>query len=940
MVMLSRGGRGSPSRWRALVVLPIWLLSVFWLWSWWLIQAPSSFLGLYIPLSLALIYETTVMPGALLYLTLRAKVPQKRRPQKNLKVAVITLCVPSQESMEIIEQQLKAMSEITYKHDSWILDEGNSKAIKALAKKYKVKHFSRKGIAKYNQTKFPYETRTKAGNVNSWLDFVKRRKYEFFVQLDIDHRPNPNYLNKTLGHFRDPKVAWVQSPSVYGNTEFWTARGSAEQEMGMHGPIQMGYYGSNKLPIIVGSHAAYRMSAISEIGGFQPTRAEDQLNTLVLASKGWQGVFVPEVLACGSGPETLSAYLTQQFAWARSVIHVIKGYSWKYLRKLGFNEVIQFVFLQSWYPIATITFLILYFTPIVALLFNLQIINVSINQFLIRILPFIFTTVLILWAAKPLMQPNRLKYSWRGVLLHIIRWPVILSGIVSAIFNIKKPYQVTPKGKFLNKVPTTKLYRPFIILGLISAISVIFASFIYGNADTKGQTIFAMYDSIMMLSICLIDLNIRLRQNSIKVKTFIKYWLKPVGSVVSTMFVTGFACTIAVIAPLQVSFALTNATNAKDVINLNNVPIYKLNNQQLDEQIASRIYTINKKRPLPTLGIYSPFIKVYNKGPYINSIFMDWRQNWMLERGLVESNRTGATSLVTIEPKGVSNGAVLLKNISLGVYDKRLLTIFNTIKLDPNTVYVRFAQEMDLPNSFPWGDQNPSLYIAAYKFVVNLARGDGVRNIQWVWSPAGLPTAAQYYPGNKYVNIIGTTMIYSSYWSGTFHPTFYQVESPRSWLLSYHKPVWIAEFGVGRSDPTYQTELIKSALAQYRADGYQALVYLNIPEPNVVGPNYTLSNVSILDGLFSTTKPNIITKSPRSVVTKKITKAPITLPTQQLVHQLPGPLHNLKPSSSLSEKVIKPSGIKHKLTLKTIKTTAKVKSSALESKLIWFIYKY
>jgi cellulose synthase (UDP-forming) len=917
---------------RAYLIFPIWLASVFWLWSWWIAQIQGSFIWIYIPLTIALIYETTIMPGVLLGLTLYAKVPAKRRPQKDKKVAVITLCVPSQESIEIIEKQLLAISNISYKHDSWILDEGNSKHIKQLARKYHVKYFSRKGIAKYNQKNFPYEKKTKAGNVNAWLDHVKRRKYEFFVQLDIDHLPNVNYLNKTLGHFRDPDVAWVQSPSVYSNTNNWIARGSGEQDMGMHGPMQMGFYGANDCPIIVGSHAAYRTIAIQQIGGFQPTRAEDQLNTLVLASKGWKGVFVPEVLAQGRGPETLSAYLTQQYAWARSVIFVIKGYSWKYLTKLSPRKFLQFIFLQTWYPIAAITFLILYFTPILALSFNLQIINVNIQQFLIRILPFILVSILLLWSAKPLMQPKKLKYTWRGILLHLIRWPAIISGIFSAIFNIKKPYLVTPKGKFLNKIPTINLYKYFIIQGLISSASVIYASLVYTKKTFQGQSIFAIYDAIIMLGICLIDLNIRIKQNNIKTKTYIVNWLKPLSAILAFMVIVGVAVTIAIIVPLKANYNLKYSLPVNEIQKLNKVPIYLLNSQQLYQQIESSSYKLNKNLPIPSLGIYSPYIKVYNKKPYINSIFIDWTQSWMLARGLVESNRTGATPLVTIEPKGDNNGAQLLRNISLGVYDKRLLRLFNIIKLDPNTVYVRFAQEMDLPNSFPWGYQKPSLYIAAYKYVVNLARGDGVHNVQWVWSPAGLPSAALYYPGNQYVNIIGTTMIYSRYWSGAYHPTFKQVESPRSWLLSYHKPVWIVEFGVGKSDQAYQTKLIKSALSEYKSDGYQALVYLNIPEPNIKGPNYTLKHVSILDGIFTT--------KPKSIIYPKVnSKIQTTTHTIRPSIKLLTLFENFQPQYQI---------IRHHQTIKlNIKNSIRKlinhsrshKKIVINNKYIWFIYK-
>lgn len=167
MSMFTRRGRGASSTYAAFAVVLVWLASMVWLWSWWLDVIETANLLLYIPLSFAILYEYALIPGAFLYFILKAKTPLKRKVFPNKKVAIITPCVPASESLEIIERQLKAMSEIRYPHDSWILDEGNLKEIKQMARKYGVKYFSRKGIAKYNQDDYPLKAKTKAGNINA-----------------------------------------------------------------------------------------------------------------------------------------------------------------------------------------------------------------------------------------------------------------------------------------------------------------------------------------------------------------------------------------------------------------------------------------------------------------------------------------------------------------------------------------------------------------------------------------------------------------------------------------------------------------------------------------------------------------------------------------------------------------------------------------------------
>src|SRR5262249_6171838 len=159
---------------------------------------------------------------------------------------------PGHESFDVIREQLDALVSVTYEHDSWVLDEGGSPEVRALADERGVKYFTRKGVAGWNEPHPPFQIATKAGNVNAWLDDIDQRgiEYDVFVQFDIDHRPRADYLDRVLGHFREPDVAWVQAPSVCGNLDNWAARGLAEQDMVFQGPLQMGFYGASRTPFI------------------------------------------------------------------------------------------------------------------------------------------------------------------------------------------------------------------------------------------------------------------------------------------------------------------------------------------------------------------------------------------------------------------------------------------------------------------------------------------------------------------------------------------------------------------------------------------------------------------------------------------------------------------------------------------------------------------
>ena len=832
---------------RALFVLPFWTLSVIWMWSWWFTSDYHRFWPIFIPLSLALLYEFALLPSFFLYFVIKAKSPPKRIAPKGKRVAVISLCVPSSESIYIVERQLKAMSEIKYPHDSWILDEGNNAEIKSLAKKYGVRHFSRKGKRKYNMPFPPFQEKTKAGNVNAWLEHVKKHDYDFFVQLDIDHIPNPNYLNKTLGYFRDSSVAWVQAPSVYKNFEFWTARGAAEQELTLQGPLQMGFYGHSKTPFIIGSHCTYRMSSIREIGGFQPTRAEDHLDTVYLANRGYTGVFLPEIIARGDGPETLGTYLAQQFAWAYSMFQVLISHTPKKIKEMPWKRKLQFLFAQTWYPLWSLSYLVLFMSPIIALILGRDIAQVSPSKMLVHFIPTFICSYLVWWSARPMMQPKKLYLSWRGVILHAVRWPIILLAIIAAAFKVKKPYMITPKGDFAHDAPSLKTYRPFLILGMLSTINVLVTTIIrHGNVPV-AQAVYSLINAIFMLTICLIDLSSRFRTSTPSFSSLKQYWLKPISAT--------FVLLVLLFSTIAFSpyIFYTQGVEAESVANQQSVPLnLNANYNQSTSRIISEIQRAPKISTEPSLGMYNQSLNLPNNTqPYIQHSFVDWRDDHYFALVVAKSLQSGNTPLVTIEPRGDANGQQLLSDISQGKYDATLSRLNAVIKASKSPVYIRFGHEMELVNLYPWGNQDSSLYIAAYQHVVDYMRNNDAPQAKFVWSPAGNTGAEAYYPGDSYVDVIGTTVLYDQYWYGSYVPTFKELVSNRLWLAQYNKPLWIVEFGVGKANRDDQKQLIIEALSEYTDLGFSSVVYLNLVDSNIVGPDYTLSSPNDFGSFFT-----------------------------------------------------------------------------------------
>jgi cellulose synthase (UDP-forming) len=499
----------------------LWAVALLWLavnlafWGWWLHQTDRSTAWLYWAETVALFYQTTLLPTVFWRFVLKMKRPVEVKPAADTRTAMITLCVPSSESLDVIEGQLVALRNVDYPHDSWILDEGGSDEVRALAHRHGVNYFTRHGVEAWNQPAPPFQAKTKAGNVNAWLDHVQSLglDYEVFVQLDIDHRPRADYLDRVLGYFTDNTVAWVQAPSVCGNLDNWTARGLAEQDLIFQGPLQMGFYGATGTPFIIGSHTSYRTAAIREIGGFQPTRAEDHLDTVVLAAHGYTGVFVPDLIATGDGPHDLATYLRQQFAWAYSMIQIFFQHTPRLIPRYTRGQAVQFLFCQSWYTLWSVSLAVLWALPAVALLVNRPIASVPLGQFLVYFLPVVLASTLMWCESRRWFQPGGVRLSWRGIVLQTARWPVVLWALINVALRIKRPYMITPKGKTAGAGPRAlSIYAPYIALAALPLVAIWLFDASAGSSLIRGYYGLALANAVMGVAVLATTLGMDIKQ--------------------------------------------------------------------------------------------------------------------------------------------------------------------------------------------------------------------------------------------------------------------------------------------------------------------------------------------------------------------------------------------------------------------------------------------
>ncbi len=499
-------GKKDEEQYLILLFIGAYLTFLFGIWWFWPGNIPNNFKGIYHIFDYLLFFTLSFVIWHQILLEvfswfiaghMKKVIPVV--PEKGISVAFLTAFVPGNEPLEILEKTLQAMIAVDYPHDTWVLDEGNSDAVKAICKKYNVRHFSRHKIPHYNQPSGMYTSKTKGGNYNAWFDMYGVQ-YHLIAQIDVDFIPKKNFLTKTIGYFKDPDVAFVGTPQVYGNQEAsWIARGAAEQAFSFYGFMQKGLSGFD-MSLFIGANHIVRSIAHHDIGGYSGHIVEDHLTGMNIYRKKWKSVYVPEILAVGEGPATWEAYFSQQMRWSYGLMHIFFHESFKLFKRMKKIHVNNYFILQQFYfyglsQFLGIILLTLYF------IFGIQSTNFQLLPLFLFYVPLIWVQLIFgLWLQRFTIDPkNESGMLLKGKALSIAAWPIYLLAFFSIITGKKLIYKVTPKGN-ASTMPVTPIsvFTPHIILGSITLIDIVAA---FALKHTAPQLLFfAVLNTMFMFS--------------------------------------------------------------------------------------------------------------------------------------------------------------------------------------------------------------------------------------------------------------------------------------------------------------------------------------------------------------------------------------------------------------------------------------------------------
>lgn len=233
-------------------------LGVSYLWWRWQETVAWEVWWIAVPLILAETYSLSesVLYSFTMWNSRRRAAPPPAPAGKTVDVFVVTCNEP----LDIVLQTAIAARNMTYPHKTWILDDGDRPEFATAARRIGVGYLNR-GPDWEGKPRF-----AKAGNVNNALF---RTSGEFIAIFDADQVPDSQFLDRVLGYFLDPDIAFVQTPQQFWNMTRSDPLGSGADLF--YGPIQQGKDGWGAA-LFCGSNAVLRREALMAVGLTQFSR--------------------------------------------------------------------------------------------------------------------------------------------------------------------------------------------------------------------------------------------------------------------------------------------------------------------------------------------------------------------------------------------------------------------------------------------------------------------------------------------------------------------------------------------------------------------------------------------------------------------------------------------------------------------------------------------
>jgi cellulose synthase/poly-beta-1,6-N-acetylglucosamine synthase-like glycosyltransferase len=155
---------------------------------------------------------------------------------------------------------------------------------------------------------------------------------EIIGVIDSDYQVVPDFLERLVGYFDNPKIGFVQTPHDYREWENSIYQRMCYWEYKYFFETTMPSLNERDAAITVGTMCLIRRKALEEAGGWAEWCAtEDSELAIRIHALGYSSVYTNVTFGRGLIPETFSGYKKQRFRWTYGPVQELKRHFRLYL---------------------------------------------------------------------------------------------------------------------------------------------------------------------------------------------------------------------------------------------------------------------------------------------------------------------------------------------------------------------------------------------------------------------------------------------------------------------------------------------------------------------------------------------------------------------------------------------------------------------------------
>jgi cellulose synthase/poly-beta-1,6-N-acetylglucosamine synthase-like glycosyltransferase len=259
----------------------------------------------------------------LVYLYMRNKDRQPKPGPLPDPLPVVTIQLPLYNEMYVADRLIDAVCRIEYPRERLeiqVLDDSTdeTRSIADLAvRRFAAQGFDIKYFHRTNRVGY------KAGALEAGL---KVARGEFVAIFDADFIPSADFLLRMVPYFTGDRIGMVQARWGHINQNYSLL--TKIQSILLDGHFVLEHGGRNRAGRFFnfnGTAGIWRRAAIDDAGGWQHDTLTEDLDLSYRAQlRGWQFVFVPDLIAPAEVPVEMNAFKSQQHRWAKGSIQTCR----------------------------------------------------------------------------------------------------------------------------------------------------------------------------------------------------------------------------------------------------------------------------------------------------------------------------------------------------------------------------------------------------------------------------------------------------------------------------------------------------------------------------------------------------------------------------------------------------------------------------------------